>query len=86
MLQMLSSRAGATIEQLHSHRTSINLREMRPPPPDRLWLANICRAEAFMALERRDPKMRSVGSNRGRMGGTFDDSQNAIDFHKARRS
>ena len=33
MLQMLSSRAGATIEQLHSHRTSINLREMRPPPP-----------------------------------------------------
>jgi len=86
MLQMLSSRAGATIEQLHSHRTAIHLREMRPPPPDRLWLANICRAEAFMALERRDPKMRAVGSNRGRMGGAFDDSQNAIDFHKARRS
>ena len=86
MLQMLSSRAGATIEQLHSHRTAIHLREMRPPPPDRLWLANICRAEAFMALERRDPKMRTVGSNRGHMGGTFDDSQNAIDFHKARRS
>ena len=86
MLQMLSSRAGATIEQLHSHRTAIHLREMRPPPPDRLWLANICRAEAFMALERRDPNMRTVGSNRGHMGGTFDDSQNAIDFHKARRS
>ena len=83
MLQMLSSQAGATIEHLHSHRTDIHLREMVKPPPDRLWLTNMVRTEAFMALERRDPKMKAIGSNRGYMGGSFDDSMNAIDNHKS---
>jgi hypothetical protein len=82
MLKMLSASVGVNVEHLHSHRVSIQLREMTPPPPDKLWLANLCRTEAFMALDRRDPKMQNVGSNRGRMGGSFDDSNNPIDFHK----
>ena len=84
MLQMLSSVAGVKIEPLHSHRTSIHLREMTPPPPDKLWLTNITRAEAFMAMERQwDESARRRGSNRGFMGASGDvDGRNAIDNHK----
>lgn len=80
MLKMLSSVAGVRVEPLHSHRTAIHLREMTPPPPDKLWLTNVVRAEAFMAIERR---WSATGSNRGRMGSVGDvDGRNAIDNHK----
>ena len=83
MAQVLGAAAGLDLQVLHSHRVAINLMPSTPPKVDKLWLDNIVRAEAFMALERRwDPEKGE--NNRGDMGGK-NSSGDRIDNHKKYR-
>ena len=83
MCQMLSAAAGRSITPLHSHRVGINLGTPTPPAVDKMWLDNIAKAEAFMALERKwDPA--AGENNRGHMGGG-NTAGDRIDNHKSYR-
>lgn len=83
MCRMLSHVSNVDITPLHSHRVRIDLGEPTPPVVDKLWLDNIVRAEAFMALERRWDPVAGV-NNRGHMGGGNTEGDR-IDNHRSYR-
>ena len=64
--------------------TVLDLGEPTPPVVDKLWLDNIVRAEAFMALERRWDPAAGV-NNRGHMGGGNKEGDR-IDNHRSYRA
>mmetsp|Transcript_11804 Transcript_11804/g.28601 ORF Transcript_11804/g.28601 Transcript_11804/m.28601 type:complete len:1155 (-) Transcript_11804:126-3590(-) len=83
MAKVLGSGAGGMeMQVLHAHRTAIHLSANKPPGVDaetKLWLDNMCRAEAFMAIERQWEPVKGT-NNRGHMGG--DEKHNRIDNHR----